>query len=125
SDAHRRRRDQLPVAGRDMSREVSKKTKDDVTVDFDPQAPTPLLNPAYIDSRLQQKCPVAWSEHHGGFWYVTEYENADRVMKDWRFFSNCNGNVLPRPPYSRVAMVFDDPPVHNAYRRPLNPLMTR
>lgn len=104
---------------------MPQRTKADVTVDFDPHASTRVLDPAYIDTRLQRRCPVAWSEEHGGFWYVTEYENASRVMKDYKAFSSCNGDVLPPPPYSRIAMVYDDPPVHAAYRRALNPLLSR
>jgi cytochrome P450 len=103
---------------------VSRK-KADVTIKFDHHAPTRLLNPAHVDVTLQQKCPVAWSEEHGGFWYVTEYENVKKVGLDWKTFSNCEGVVLPIPPYGKIAMVYDDPPVHTVYRRALNPTLSR
>ena len=101
------------------------KSKADVTVDFDHHAPMAVTNDELIDTYLQQTCPVAWSERHGGFWYLTSYEDTKRIATEWKSFTVEEGIVHPPPPYDKVTMAEDDPPVHTQYRRALNPTLSR
>lgn len=101
------------------------KSKADVTVDFDHHAPTAVTNDELVDTYLQQTCPVAWSETHGGFWYLTRYEDAKRIANEWKSFTVEEGIVHPPPPYTKVTMAEDDPPVHTQYRRALNPTLSK
>ena len=34
--------------------------------------------------------PVAWSEHHGGFWVLSRYEDVARVSRDDEYFTQDN-----------------------------------
>lgn len=54
----------------------------DVTVDFDHHAPclSPDPYPAYAEMRA--RCPVAWSNHHGGFWVISDYANVSAAARD-------------------------------------------
>ncbi len=99
--------------------------KSEVTVEFDHHQAASVMPPEMVDTWMQQQCPVAWTEAHGGYWYLTGYEDTDRMAKEWRTFSTTEGIIHPPPPYGHVAMVDDDPPVHTAFRRALNPTLSR
>jgi hypothetical protein len=70
-------------------------------VDFDHHTSARILDPDHVDATLLHTCPVSWTEAHGGFWYVTGYEDVDRVAKDHSSFSTREGIVIPPPPLDR------------------------
>jgi len=100
------------------------KTREEVTVDFDPVRPAQIHNIDVACAELRHTCPVAWSEAQGGFWVVTRYEDVQKIGRQSRFFSIAGGNVLPAAAYDRLPMAHDDPPEHTPYRRALNPHMS-
>ena len=86
---------------------------------------------------LRTSCPVAHTEAHGGFHVVTRYADVKRVMKDPETFA-CGrdltfdtddgpvvtgGVTIPINPV-RMGMMETDPPLSQAYRRPLANLFT-
>src|SRR6185295_8224675 len=64
----------------------------------------------YADMR--SRCPVSWSEHYGGFWVPTTYDDISTVAKDENIFSSdydvegvrrgYQGTNIPRPSDHRV-----------------------
>jgi cytochrome P450 len=101
------------------------KTRAEVTVDFDHHRPARVLNPDLAYAELRHSCPVAWSEAHGGFWLVTEHKDVERVTRTHQLFSTREGITLPTPPYGQSALIDFDPPKHTAYRRAMNPVLSR
>ncbi len=101
------------------------KTKDDVRVAFDHHTSARLLNADHAYAELRNRCPVAWTDAHDGYWVATSYAAADRVAKEHRTFSTTKGITIPPPPYGQTAMVDFDPPEHTAYRRALNPVLSQ
>jgi len=69
------------------------------------------------------KCPVAWTDHHGGHWVVSGYDAVAGVFRDWERFSS------ERTDPDRCAITFSngkvplllpeesDPPAWQGYRR--------
>ncbi|MHB1854817.1 MAG: cytochrome P450 [Acidimicrobiales bacterium] len=95
----------------------------------------------YLDHRLERwselrRCPVAYSEAHGGFWVVSGHEAVARVSRDEEDFSSVYRRAgpdgvdllgiagVPRPrgiPAAGIAEV--DGRLHQALRRTINPFM--
>jgi cytochrome P450 len=101
------------------------KSRDEVTVDFDHHRSPRLLDLSLAYSALRGRCPVAWSKSHGGFWIVTRYDDVDRVLKDYRYFTSTDGPTIPGVHLVKGIPADIDPPDHTKYRRALNPLLTR
>ena len=99
-------------------------------VDFDHYSPEHASDPAGSFKRLNEKCPVVYSERHGGFWIATGHREVTRIARDPVTFS-----TRPRPSLSGVSIPpFDnpvdsvplemDPPEFVPYRRLLLPLLS-
>lgn len=70
-------------------------------------------------------CPVRRSEHHGGFWVVSSFDEARAVVSDQeRFSSQANGIALPSAGKSVLIPAEVDPPLHRDYRRVINPYLS-
>jgi cytochrome P450 len=93
-------------------------------IDFDHHRSTAEVDQDAVLADLRQKCPVGWTEAHGGFWVVTKHADVDRVYKDWKTFSSSDGLVIPPTPYGHTPLADDDPPEQTQIRRVLNPLMS-
>ena len=102
------------------------------TIDFDHYSADYAAHAFEEDRRIRQETPVAWSEHYGGFWYVTSYEHAVTVLRDWETFSNSKwvddkgekrGGVII-PPIPGITTYPDevDPPLWKSYRAPVGGL---
>jgi len=105
------------------------KTLDEVTVEFDHHEPAgdDDLDRRYTE--LMHACPVSWSNGHGGYWILTLFDDVYECLRDYRTFSSRDGLSIPPHPMSQgddVNVPVDlDPPEHSAYRRALNPLLTK
>jgi cytochrome P450 len=81
-------------------------------------------------AEYRSRCPVAWSEHHGGFWCVSNHELGSAAFRDWESFSNAKfvdrsgdvrgGIVIPSNPSLNLIPDEVDPPQWHGYRRLLN-----
>jgi cytochrome P450 len=100
-------------------------------VDFDHTSPEYAARAEEVTADLRDRCPVAFSEHHDGFWVITGYEPLAASMRDEATFSSRHltaddgvrfgGVNIPEAPYEN-ALVEMDPPEWNAFRRVLNPM---
>jgi cytochrome P450 len=60
----------------------------DVVVDFDHHSDEFNLNELAINAELRQKCPVAWNENYGGFWFLTSYDAVSQTARDGDTFAH-------------------------------------
>lgn len=83
--------------------------------------------------RLRETCPVAWSERHGGFWVVSDYEGNHEVLKNHDVFTSERWPVddgmgtafIPKAGQGEVILPLEvDPPAHIGPRQLLNPLLS-
>src|SRR6201991_2639498 len=107
------------------------------TVDFDHHSEEFTLNETTVNADLSSRCPVAWNERYGGFWYVTGYDAVAQAARDGDTFAhkyepdaadgvNYQGEMgVPRPegqPPLGIGEV--DGPYHLALRRALTPFFS-
>jgi cytochrome P450 len=94
-------------------------------VDFDHHRPASEITAEQATRALRGQCPVAWSEHHGGFWIISRYAEVAQALKSYRSFSSSREQLeqdgvavmipaAPLPPFIPQEM---DPPEHLKYRR--------
>ncbi|QKG84614.1 cytochrome P450 [Kroppenstedtia pulmonis] len=82
-------------------------------------------NPHLIWHAMRHRAPVHWQnvEEGLGFWSVTKYEDAVKVLKDHNHFTSERGTLLnllgTEDPAGGRQMVATDPPRHTQIRRPL------
>ena len=106
----------------------------DAIVDFDHHCDDYHRNELAINADLRSRCPVAWNENYGGFWFVTGYDAVAAVARDGETFAHkyepdapdgvsYQGEMgVPRPegqPPLGIGEV--DGPYHLALRRALTP----
>jgi cytochrome P450 len=106
-------------------------SEDRPVVEFDPQGTTFAADPLGAYRALREKCPVAWSTDHGGFWIPTRYEDVFEISRDDARFSSARPegapeNIITVPSQlgSRNVPIEMDPPEALAYRALLNPLLS-
>jgi cytochrome P450 len=100
------------------------------TIDFDHHSAEFADNWREVTSELRTKCPVAWTEAHGGYWVVSRYDDVKAVALDDETFSSDNdmmnerggaqGTAIPRAPMQLIPLEVD-PPRFGKYRTLLNP----
>lgn len=84
---------------------------------------------------MRSQCPVAHTDRHGGFYVLTRYEDAKRVLQDPETFVSgrdltfgdrvvSGGATVPTNPV-RMGMMEMDPPVSQSYRKVLTPWLSR
>lgn len=84
-------------------------------------------NPYPIWARLREEQPLYYNERYD-FYAVSRFEDAERVLVDWRTYSSAHGTVLELikanmdiPPGS---IIFEDPPGHDLHRGILSRVFT-
>jgi cytochrome P450 len=60
----------------------------DAIVDFDHHSDDFNLNELAINAELRQRCPVAWNENYGGFWFLSSYDAVSQTARDDDTFSH-------------------------------------
>jgi cytochrome P450 len=109
----------------------------DVVVDFDHHSDEFNLNQRTINAELRQKCPVAWNENYGGFWFLSSYDAVSQTARDDDTFShkyepNAADGVdyqgemgVPRPEGQPALGIGEvDGPYHQALRHALAPFFS-
>jgi cytochrome P450 len=109
----------------------------DAIVGFDHHSDEFNLDEREVNADLRSRCPVAWNEKYGGFWYVSSYDAVEQVARDGDTFAhkyepnaadgvNYQGEMgVPRPegqPPLGIGEV--DGPYHLALRRALTPFFS-
>ncbi len=110
---------------------------DDVVVDFDHHSDEFNLNELAINADLRQRCPVAWNENYGGFWFFSSYDAVSQTARDDDTFShkyepNAPDGVdyqgemgVPRPEGQPALGIGEvDGPYHQALRHALAPFFS-
>jgi cytochrome P450 len=109
----------------------------DVVVDFDHHSDEFNLNELALNAKLRQKCPVAWNENYGGFWFLTSYDAVTQAARDGEVFAhkyepNAADGVdyqgemgVPRPEGQPALGIGEvDGPYHQALRHALAPFFS-
>src|ERR1700759_1890864 len=78
--------DSLPDSGKDTTvgkgdATVEPKTDLQFVVDFDHHSDEAKQSSEGWNE-LRRGCPVAWNPRYGGYWMVTDYDNASRVSRE-------------------------------------------
>jgi cytochrome P450 len=60
----------------------------DVIVAFDHHSDEFNLNELAINAELRRKCPVAWNDNYGGFWFLTSYDAVSQAARDGDGFAH-------------------------------------
>ena len=58
------------------------------TVDFDLFAAVTRAESDESWRVPRERCPVAWTEHHGGCWVISGYDEVAAAFRDWEHFSS-------------------------------------
>jgi cytochrome P450 len=109
----------------------------DVVVDFDHHSDEFNLNELQINADVRRRCPVAWNEKYGGFWYLTGYDAVTQTARNDDTFAhkydpdaadgvNYQGELgVPRPDGQPALGIGEvDGPYHQALRRALAPFFS-
>ena len=109
----------------------------DALVDFDHHSDEFNLNELAVNADLRQKCPVAWNENYGGFWFLSSYDAVSQTARDDDTFShkyepnaangvNYQGEMgVPRPEGQPALGIGEvDGPYHQALRHALAPFFS-
>ena len=99
-------------------------------VPFDHNSPEHSADPVAAYARLRAEAPVAWTEAHGGFWVLSDYDAVFEAARDDAVFSSGRSsyggkglnNVIPKAPVRLHIPVELDLPEHRSYRKILNPV---
>jgi cytochrome P450 len=96
--------------------------------DFDHHDAAPIEERVAIYSDLRQRCPIARSDHHGGFYVLTRRKDIETVLRDDQTFTAdkaVGGKFIP--PIENGPVFFGElsAPVHRACRAVVNPLLSR
>ena len=108
-----------------------------MVVDFDHHSDEFNLNQRKISADLRRRCPVAWNENYGGFWFVTGYDAVTQTARDVDTFAhkyepNAADGVdyqgemgIPRPEGQPALGIGEvDGPYHQALRHALAPFFS-
>jgi cytochrome P450 len=99
-------------------------------VEFDHNSQDHSRDPVASYRALREKCPVAWSEAHGGYWVMSGYDTVFEAARDDDVFSserNSYGGegltvVIPKTPTHKHIPIEIDPPEFRKWRKLINPI---
>jgi cytochrome P450 len=81
-------------------------------------------DPWAVYAYLRSTSPVKWSDQHGGFWIITNYEDVHAVASDDARFSSADGVTIPSSSLSPMIPIEMDQPQATMFRRLLLPYFT-
>ena len=90
-------------------------------VRVDLSRPAPAMTHWNTIYELREAHRYFWAEEAQGYWVLTRYEDIREAFQTPELF--CNHSIVPTDPDPayRFLPSFSDPPIHMAYRRPMNP----
>ena len=99
-------------------------------IDFDHHSESYAVGSPEIFEEFREKCPVAFSPSHNGFWVLSRYADVADVARNPTVFSSRRdpgegphrhqGLLIPEIP-GVLGALESDPPIHGAYRKLLAP----
>ncbi|QLL05633.1 cytochrome P450 [Mycobacterium vicinigordonae] len=109
----------------------------EITVDFDHHSDEFNLNELAVNADLRRRCPVAWNQRYGGFWYLSSYDAVSQAARDGETFAHkyqpdapdgvdYQGEMgVPRPDGQPALGIGEvDGPYHLALRQALAPFFS-
>jgi cytochrome P450 len=98
-----------------------------VTEDHSPQVTASLNGTApamthwKLIDELREEHRFFWNDEAQGYWVLTRYDDIREAFQTPEVF--CNHSIIPTNPNPEFRFLpsFSDPPIHMAYRRPMNP----
>lgn len=98
------------------------KSSDVPVSQFDPHDPGLASRQHEVLADLVDRCPVSWSDRHGGFWAIARFEDVVASARDYHTFSAEQGIMVPATGATTpIPPVEVDPPDHAKYRKILLP----
>jgi cytochrome P450 len=99
-------------------------------VEFDHNSQAHSADPVASYRALREKCPVAWTEAHGGYWVMSGYDSVFDAARDDEVFSSARNSyggegltvVIPKTPMHLHIPIEIDPPEFRKYRKLINPI---
>jgi cytochrome P450 len=100
----------------------------ETAVTFDHNSQGHSADPVGSYRALREKCPVAWTEAHGGYWVMSGYEGVFEAARDDDIFSSARNSyggegltvVIPKTPMHLHIPIEIDPPEFRKYRKLIN-----
>ncbi len=103
-------------------------------LDFDHTTTEYQQHAREIYGDLRARCPVGWSENHGGYWVLSSYDAVWNALRDHETFSSARykdeqgawhgGLAIPDLQTATLLPLHLDPPQWADYRRILNPWLS-
>ena len=101
-------------------------------MEFDHTSAEHAADPVTAYRRLREIGPVVWTDAHGGYYVVTDYEHVFEAARTEQVYSSARSSaggeglatVIPKVPVHLHIPVELDPPRSRAYRKILNPVTT-
>jgi len=113
---------------------VARKVSNEVVFDFDQHTPDYRARYPGIGHEIREKCPVAWSPNHGGYWVVSGHEELTELARRQDLLSNHHDTDGSQPAYQGISIparggnhggfIEMDPPDLLDYRKVLNPFLS-
>ncbi|MEW6471566.1 MAG: cytochrome P450 [Actinomycetota bacterium] len=95
-------------------------SKDPVRIDFDHHSPDHAADPYPVYAKYRSSCPVAWSDHHDGFWVLFDYASVYSAARDDDTFRSGPSSSIPVLPTPRPLIPMEtDAPETQKWRRML------
>lgn len=99
-------------------------------VHFDHHSPEHAVDPVATYRELRKETPVAWTEAHGGYWVLADYQSVFDASRDDDLFSSARHEaggdglaiVIPKAPTAFHIPIEVDPPGFRGYRKAVNKL---
>jgi cytochrome P450 len=99
-------------------------------VEFDHNSQEHSRDPVASYRALREKCPVAWTEAHGGYWVMSGYDSVFDAARDDEVFSSARNSyggegltvVIPKTPMHMHIPIEIDPPEFRKWRKLINPI---
>lgn len=100
------------------------KTRDELVEHFDHHDPRLAEDPHAVFTAMRERCPVQWSDKHGGFWVVSSYELVYYALQHYELFTTYpTVNIPPGLGQRRPLLPMEvDPPEQLRYRRLIAPV---
>jgi cytochrome P450 len=96
---------------------------------FNPHDPEFIQDPYSFYRRFHNEEPIVRSEHYGGFWLLTRYQDVRRALQDWETYSSATPGVTSIPMATQRDFpeypIESDPPEHTKYRELVNPWFSK
>lgn len=97
-------------------------------VHFDHHSPEHAADPVGAYRKLRAEHPVAWTEAHGGYWVLSDYESVFEAARDDYTFSSARTSyggeglsvTIPKTPMHLHIPIEIDPPDFRKYRKLVN-----